>query len=342
MQHFISRFVCVLAILFYSFTVSYAGDGSHDDPFTPDELLWVSDSLVSAGGSVYVRGNFLGFGNNPARPAESPEDGDTNFVLQGDVFNIAVDGGSMTGALAFAEAQENYLIQLGVSERDGLYYYTAQEISGAFILHLNADGYAPFALSSNYRVEGIQKLTLVTATGVSAATHDFKYVATAVGGVVVGGSAQGYILEGEGGDYPVVLTQSPAAVVPPTGIFSSGVTGSVAADAGSKIYKFVVDGHRVGLLKGDNDGAEINLERGTEIYASLTTNDISELIGTADDSFLPWQHGTPTGIRHIQDQVRRRDSGVYDLTGRKVAFSTTIDSLPSGLYIIAGRKVFVP
>ena len=47
-----------------------------------------------------------------------------------------------------------------------------------------------------------------------------------------------------------------------------------------------------------------------------------------------------TGIRNISPAQRQADGAVYDLQGRKVGYGTT-EGLPSGVYIVNGKKVVV-
>jgi hypothetical protein len=53
------------------------------------------------------------------------------------------------------------------------------------------------------------------------------------------------------------------------------------------------------------------------------------------------EYADPTGIEMVESPHQRQDSSVYTLTGTKVADNWNQSSLPKGIYIVNGRKVFM-
>ena len=174
MQHF-TRTLFALALSLGTFTAAFAGDGTKKSPYTTDELLSVTDSLYQAKDTVvYVKGDFIGYGTNPSQPQEEPAE-DYNIILSGPVYRMTLDANAMVLALLNAPQRENYVAKVHISESEGVYYYAAEEISGAFSLTVGENQLGGFGLDCNFRVENPGKLAYATASLSEDAANDFVY-----------------------------------------------------------------------------------------------------------------------------------------------------------------------
>ena len=87
--------------------------------------------------------------------------------------------------------------------------------------------------------------------------------------------------------------------------------------------------------------------QGTQITeAQLKNGEVARLLQAGrSDQFWPQLLGSITGINDVTvDRVGARSTAVYDLQGRRVADrldDATRNSLPAGVYIVAGRKMVV-
>lgn len=205
MQHF-TRTLFALALSLGTFTAAFAGDGTKKSPYTTDELLSVTDSLYQAKDTVvYVKGDFIGYGTNPSQPQEEPAE-DYNIILSGPVYRMTLDANAMVLALLNAPQRENYVAKVHISESEGVYYYAAEEISGAFSLTVGENQLGGFGLDCNFRVEKPGKLAYATASLSEDAASDFVYHVYPVADSVITGSSMGYIFGGTPGTYDVTLT----------------------------------------------------------------------------------------------------------------------------------------
>ena len=210
MQHF-TRTLFALALSLGTFTAAFAGDGTKKSPYTTDELLSVTDSLYQAKDTVvYVKGDFIGYGTNPSQPQEEPAE-DYNIILSGPVYRMTLDANAMVLALLNAPQRENYVAKVHISESEGVYYYAAEEISGAFSLTVGENQLGAFGLDCNFRVENPGKLAYATASLSEDAASDFVYHVYPVADSVITGSSMGYIFGGTPGTYDVTLTWPKAA-----------------------------------------------------------------------------------------------------------------------------------
>ena len=141
MQHF-TRTLFALVLSLGAFTAAFAGDGTKKAPYTPYELAAASENLAASKAAVYVKGDFLGFGANPAQPQEQPED----------ALNI-----------------------IRVEETEGVYKYVGEEVTGAYSLTIGANQLAAFGLDCNFRVENAGKMAYATASVDDNTEGDFYY-----------------------------------------------------------------------------------------------------------------------------------------------------------------------
>ena len=312
MQHF-TRTLFALALSLGTFTAAFAGDGTKKSPYTTDELLSVTDSLYQAKDTVvYVKGDFIGYGTNPSQPQEEPAE-DYNIILSGPVYRMTLDANAMVLALLNAPQRENYVAKVHISESEGVYYYAAEEISGAFSLTV-----------------GENQLS------------DFVYHVYPVADSVITGSSMGYIFGGTPGTYDVTLTLAKGSTPEDGNVLRTGTAGETMALPGEQLFKWENVSGTAGLRLGDNEGQTVNLPHTTDVYASLQEAKVQTLLGDkADRTFLPWTEKKVTGLFAPKMRPAAARLGVYDLSGRKVADGTSTAGLPQGLYVVGGRKVFV-
>lgn len=341
MQHF-TRTLFALALSLGTFTAAFAGDGTKKSPYTTDELLSVTDSLYQAKDTVvYVKGDFIGYGTNPSQPQEEPAE-DYNIILAGPVYRMTLDANAMVLALLNAPQRENYVAKVHISESEGVYYYAAEEISGAFSLTVGENQLGSFGLDCNFRVENPGKLAYATASLSEDAASDFVYHVYPVADSVITGSSMGYIFGGTPGTYDVTLTLAKGSTPEDGNVLRTGTAGETMALPGQQLFKWENVSGTAGLRLGDNGGQTVNLPHTTDVYASLEEAKVQTLLGDkADRTFLPWTEKKVTGLFAPKMRPAAARLGVYDLSGRKVADGTSTAGLPQGLYVVGGRKVFV-
>lgn len=341
MQHF-TRTLFALALSLGTFTAAFAGDGTKKSPYTTDELLSVTDSLYQAKDTVvYVKGDFIGYGTNPSQPQEEPAE-DYNIILSGPVYRMTLDANAMVLALLNAPQRENYVAKVHISESEGVYYYAAEEISGAFSLTVGENQLGGFGLDCNFRVENPGKLAYATVSLSEDAANDFVYHVYPVADSVITGSSMGYIFGGTPGTYDVTLTLAKGSTPEDGNVLRTGTAGETMALPGQQLFKWENVSGSAGLRLGDNGGQTVNLPHTTDVYASLEEAKVQTLLGDkADRTFLPWTEKKVTGLFAPKMRPAAARLGVYDLSGRKVADGTSTAGLPQGLYVVGGRKVFV-
>lgn len=343
MQHF-TRTLFALALSLGTFTAAFAGDGTKKNPYTPYELAAATDSLSKVEKpEVYVKGNFLGFGTNPAQPQEFPEEA-LNIILDGEKYRVTIEVGDLVLSLYNVEQREDYVVKVvGIKEVEGQYKYTGTEVSGAYSLTIGENQLGAFGLNCNFLVENAGKMTYSTASVNEEKGGDFEYHAYAVADSVITGGGKGYIFGGKPGTYPVTLTLAKGSTPEDGNVLSiAGEAGETSALPGEQLFKWESTAAGAGLRLGDNDGQKLELEHGTDVYARIEETKINVLFGDkADRSFLPWTNKKVTGLFAPKTRTAAARLSGYDLSGRKVADGTDTNGLPQGLYIVGGRKVFV-
>ena len=163
--------------------------------------------------------------------------------------------------------------------------------------------------------------TYVTACDMEFAEGDAFVVSTAnattatLTGVTKIRANQPVILKGEGAKTAIVLDEAPAVV-----------SNELAISNGGEIDGFVLAkpaGKSVGFYKWNG--------------GSLTSGKVYLPAPTAARDYIEFSFGDVTGIENLTLMPSRKGEGmVYDLQGRRVAQPT------KGLYIVNGKKVFVP
>lgn len=343
MQHF-TRTLFALALSLGTFTAAFAGDGTKKNPYTPYELAAASNSLSKVEKpEVYVKGNLLGFGANPAKPQDFPEEA-LNIILDGEKYRVTVEVGELVLSLYNVEQREDYVVKVThVEEVEGQYKYKGTEVSGAYSLTIGENHLAAFGLNSNFRVENAAGLAYATASINEEKEGDFDYHVYTVADSVITGSGKGYIFGGKPGTYPVTLTLAKGSTPEDGNVLSiAGEAGETSALPGEQLFKWESTAAGAGLRLGNNDGQTLELAHSTDVYARVEEAKVNLLFGDkADRSFLPWTDKKVTGLFAPKMRTAAARLGVYDLSGRKVADGTDTNGLPQGLYIVGGRKVFV-
>ena len=78
------------------------------------------------------------------------------------------------------------------------------------------------------------------------------------------------------------------------------------------------------------------------VNGNFEDNDLSnwEVLGYAGQSMDVMEMDNPLGISTLStDNTCKNQDAIYDLQGRKVGTKHEWESLPSGIYIINGRKI---
>ena len=340
MQHF-TRTLFALVLSLGAFTAAFAGDGTKKAPYTPYELAAASENLAASKAAVYVKGDFLGFGANPAQPQEQPEDA-LNIILDGEKYRVTIEVNEIVLALLNVQQRENYVAKVRVEETEGVYKYVGEEVTGAYSLTIGANQLAAFGLDCNFRVENAGKMAYSTASVDDNTEGDFYYHVYPVADSVITGSSMGYIFGGAPGTYNITLTLAKGSTPEDGNVLRTGAMGETSALPGQQVFKWETTSAGSGLRIGANDGQSVELAQTTDVYAVIEEAKVNALFGDkADRTFLPWNNKTVTGLFAPQVRTAFTRLGVYDLSGRKVADGTDTAGLPQGLYIVGGRKVFV-
>lgn len=88
---------------------------------------------------------------------------------------------------------------------------------------------------------------------------------------------------------------------------------------------------------------EFTLQEPSDVRIGIRNTNMIQLDWTAFDNFRLYYVGLPTSIRQL-DEKPVVDNRIYDLSGRAVGVdssSAAIHTLPSGIYIINGKKVVI-
>lgn len=141
----------------------------------------------------------------------------------------------------------------------------------------------------------------------------------------------GVILKGEPGEtYTLTGTNDDAATVTDNALVA--VTEATHVDPTSGLYtNFMMSGGK--FIKIASSAADVKMPA-NKAYLQILTSAFSG--AGARDIVLSWDEEDPTGINEVRGKKEDVRGEIYNLSGQRVSKPT------KGLYIIGGKKVFIP
>ena len=345
MLYFIRK-ILTFVIVFFLALNTFAGNGTPQSPYTAQEAFQYRDSLAKNQEEVFIKVDFIGFGNSLKEATPQHRVGD-NFIVGTAECPIIVRAEHFVRGLEWADTKTDwliygYFIYEGGKRNDerGEYVFVAETLEGAYRAVIGDQGIGAFATKGTFTLRNSdiklvspyiypQERKLLTETfpaHTTIAGSKFDYSA--------------FLLVGEPGTYPVTLINQNSNLPYHKTMLRSGVTRT--PDMNLTFYRFVAETGRVGFELGENNGAFINFNRPTEIYVALDYHKIQmlkETLQLEDTHFIPLTSQTLTALRTISASGASVSTYIYDLNGRKVGTAAQLPSLPKGVYVVNGRKI---
>lgn len=227
---------------------------------------------------------------------------------------------TVSGSTRFANYAAN-----GQQEPVTLYKKAEASISGSFTI--GKAGYATFFTDWTFVMpEGVEG-GIVTGAADGRLTVDYRYTA----GTTVPANT-GLLLKGAADTYTYDLsTDTPDA--PEVNYLKGSVNGGLTEGEGCLFYMLSYDANseNLGFYWGAEGGAAFESGAG-KAYLALPQAVASQVRGFILD-------GSTTDINGVTTEATDAPAAVYSLTG--VRMGTTTDNLPTGIYIVNGKKVLV-
>lgn len=345
MLYFIRK-ILTFVIVFFLALNTFAGNGTPQSPYTAQEAFQYRDSLAKNQEEVFIKVDFIGFGNSLKEATPQHRVGD-NFIVGTAECPIIVRAEHFVRGLEWADTKTDWLIHgyfiyEGGRRNDerGEYVFVAETLNGAYRAVIGDQGIGAFATKGTFTLRNSdiklvspyiypQERKLLTETfpaHTTIAGSKFDYSA--------------FLLVGKPGTYPVTLINQKSNLPYHKTMLRSGVTRT--PDMNLTFYRFVAEAGRVGFELGENNGAFINFNRPTEIYVALDYHKIQmlkETLQLEDTQFIPLTSQTLTALRTISASGASVSTDIYDLNGRKVGTAAQLHTLPQGIYVANGRKI---
>ena len=345
MLYFIRK-ILTFVIVFFLALNTFAGNGTPQSPYTAQEAFQYRDSLAKNQEEVFIKVDFIGFGNSLKEATPQHRVGD-NFIVGTAECPIIVRAEHFVRGLEWADTKTDWLIHgyfiyEGGRRNDerGEYVFVAETLNGAYRAVIGDQGIGAFATKGTFTLRNSdiklvspyiypQERKLLTETfpaHTTIAGSKFDYSA--------------FLLVGKPGPYPVTLINQKSNLPYHKTMLRSGVTRT--PDMNLTFYRFVAEAGRVGFELGENNGAFINFNRPTEIYVALDYHKIQmlkETLQLEDTQFIPLTSQTLTALRTISASGASVSTDIYDLNGRKVGTAAQLHTLPKGIYVANGRKI---
>ena len=345
MLYFIRK-ILTFVIVFFLALNTFAGNGTPQSPYTAQEAFQYRDSLAKNQEEVFIKVDFIGFGNSLKEATPQHRVGD-NFIVGTAECPIIVRAEHFVRGLEWADTKTDWLIHgyfiyEGGKRNDerGEYVFVAETLEGAYRAVISEQGIGAFSTKGTFMLRN-SDIKLVSPY---IYTQERKLlIETFPAHTTIAGSKFDYsafLLVGEPGTYPVTLINQKSNLPYHKTMLRSGVTRT--PDMNLTFYRFVAEAGRVGFELGENNGAFINFNRPTEIYVALDYHKIQmlkETLQLEDTHFIPLTSQTLTALRTISASGASVSTEIYDLNGRKVGTATQLHTLPKGVYVANGRKI---
>ena len=345
MLYFIRK-ILTFVIVFFLALNTFAGNGTPQSPYTAQEAFQYRDSLAKSQQEVFIKVDFIGFGNSLKEATPQHRVGD-NFIVGTAECPIIVRAEHFVRGLEWADFKTDWLIhgyfiyEGGKRNNErGEYVFVAETLDGAYRAVIGDQGIGGFATKGAFmlRNSDIKLVSPYIYTQERKLLTETFPAHTTIAGSKFDYSA--FLLVGEPGTYPVTLVNQKSNLPEHKTMLHSGVTRT--PEMNLTFYRFVADAEKVGFELGENNGAFINFNRPTEIYVALDYHKIQmlkETLQLEDTHFIPLTSKTLTALRTISASSASVSTDIYDLNGRKVGTSVKLSTLPQGIYVINGRKI---
>lgn len=345
MLYFIRK-ILTFVIVFFLALNTFAGNGTPQSPYTAQEAFQYRDSLAKNQEEVFIKVDFIGFGNSLKEVTPQHRVGD-NFIVGTAECPIIVRAEHFVRGLEWVDSKTDWLIHgyfiyEGGRRNDerGEYVFVAETLEGAYRAVIGDQGIGAFATKGTFmlRNSDVKLVSPYIYTQERKLLTETFPAHTTIAGSKFDYSA--FLLVGEPGTYPVTLVNQKSNLPYHKTMLRSGVTRTL--DMNLTFYRFVAEAGRVGFELGENNGAFIKFNRPTEIYVALDYHKIQmlkETLQLEDTNFIPLTSQTLTALRTISASGASVSTDIYDLNGRKVGTAAQLHTLPKGVYVVNGRKI---
>lgn len=345
MLYFIRK-ILTFVIVFFLALNTFAGNGTPQSPYTAQEAFQYRDSLAKNQEEVFIKVDFIGFGNSLKEVTPQHRVGD-NFIVGTAECPIIVRAEHFVRGLEWVDSKTDWLIHgyfiyEGGRRNDerGEYVFVAETLEGAYRAVIGDQGIGAFATKGTFmlRNSDVKLVSPYIYTQERKLLTETFPAHTTIAGSKFDYSA--FLLVGEPGTYPVTLVNQKSNLPYHKTMLRSGVTRT--PDMNLTFYRFVAEAGRVGFELGENNGAFIKFNRPTEIYVALDYHKIQmlkETLQLEDTNFIPLTSQTLTALRTISAASASVSTDIYDLNGRKVGTAAQLHTLPKGVYVVNGRKI---
>ena len=345
MLYFIRK-ILTFVIVFFLALNTFAGNGTPQSPYTAQEAFQYRDSLAKNQEEVFIKVDFIGFGNSLKEVTPQHRVGD-NFIVGTAECPIIVRAEHFVRGLEWVDSKTDWLIHgyfiyEGGRRNDerGEYVFVAETLEGAYRAVIGDQGIGAFATKGTFmlRNSDVKLVSPYIYTQERKLLTETFPAHTTIAGSKFDYSA--FLLVGEPGTYPVTLVNQKSNLPYHKTMLRSGVTRT--PDMNLTFYRFVAEAGRVGFELGENNGAFIKFNRPTEIYVALDYHKIQmlkETLQLEDTNFIPLTSQTLTALRTISASGASVSTDIYDLNGRKVGTAAQLHTLPKGVYVVNGRKI---
>ena len=253
------------------------------------------------------------------------------YSTPNDLYADATDGdliGSIKRSGATELSIDGDYKYVGLRSKSGAMYINSITIIWEVIdnLNISAAGYATFTSDLNYIIPAGVEGGIVTVEGTTA---NVNYVYTE-GEIVPAGT--GLLMKGAQGEYKMYATTQEATEVYAENLLKGALTNEViTAPAGSLLYIFANDSESgLGFYwqKDSGNGQQVQNMAGKAYLQVPTTSAVKGFRLNLGDT---------TGITAVE--TTNGNAPVYTLSGVRV--NGSLNNLPTGIYIVGGKKVYV-
>ena len=274
-----------------------------------------------------VEGAYLALNSNGNKLHSSVESGTENTQ-----WKIVVNSDGTVGL--YSKAYPARSIQYNASAPRFACYESKQQAVTLYRLQsvtltMNDYGYITYYGNEAFVLPSALKAGVVSAVHEVGQYADISWIYS--GGSVIPAQT-GVIINGASGVYTCKVT-SDESVVPSNNLLKGSIVDSETVGADCLFYQLSVDDNQnVGFYWGADDGAAF-INKANRAYLAVSREIAADI--------RYFHLGQPTGVQNQTVEPLRAD--VYSLSGvrlrKNVLTGHALDGLPSGIYIVNGKKV---
>lgn len=339
----------------YTYSETKVGDGTFENPYSPEEVLAKSDELQ--GKEVWVKGNILGSANKKEPGYASITSNSTNIAIgeSGLDKSIAIYLGEVGSALRNYFTKDNK--STDIVEKNFIFYgkcsknttylgrsigiancyaFAGTETDPVATLEVKTDeGYATFVSKYPFYVpEGVE-CGVITDANNTTLNINYKYKEGFGTSNIVPANYPVLVKTNCGKKtYNLVIGGNRKGSSTETNLLQAGTGKVFTADANHLYYKLAYDNFNartdLGFYWGAADGGAFFVPEGSAYLA------VPKSVAASVKSFR--LEDATTGITAPIAAEGQTVKTVYTIDGRRVQ---NADHLPKGLYIVNGKKVMI-